>query len=140
TGRMTLMKTHPDWPFAWRLVLSLICAGLFAVPAGAEDPAHIRNLLENGGLEEQLDPATSLPVGWEVTQKPENSYKIEVLDGGRTGKKCLRISGEGKNVQVRLKHLPTEREKRSVISGWMKVVAVEGCARIPSWRLYRRGS
>jgi hypothetical protein len=49
-----------------------------------------------------------------------------VVDGGRTGKKCLRISGEEKNVQIRLKHLPTEREKRSVISGWMKVVAGEG--------------
>jgi hypothetical protein len=120
------MKTRPDCPFACRLVLSLISVGLFGPPAGAEDTRPVKNLLENGGLEEKLDPATSLPVGWQVTQKPESSYKVEVVDGGRTGKKCLRISGEGKNVQIRLKHLPTEREKRSVISGWMKVVAGEG--------------
>ena len=77
-------------------------------------------------MEGELDPATKLPAGWEVTQKPESNYKVEVVDGGRTGKKCLRISGEGKNVQIRLKRLPSSKDKRSVINGWMKVVSGDG--------------
>src|SRR5262249_47218775 len=43
-----------------------------------------------------------------------------------TGKKCLRISGDGKMVGIRLKHLPMSPEKRSAISGWMKVTGGDG--------------
>ena len=77
-------------------------------------------------MEGELDPATSLPAGWEVTQDPPNSYKVEVVDGGRSGKKCLRISGDGKNVQVRVKFLPMGPDHRSVCSGWMKYMSGRG--------------
>jgi hypothetical protein len=120
------MKTHSDCPFARRFVLSLFCLGLFGPPCRGDDAAAVKNLLENGGLEGKLAPATGLPDDWEVTQKPESNYKVEVVDGGRTGKKCLRISGEGKNVQIRLKRLPNTADQRSVISGWMKVVGGGG--------------
>jgi hypothetical protein len=115
------MKTRPPCPLAWPLLLSLFGCGLSASPCRADEPTPLKNLLENGGLEEKLDPATGLPAGWEVTQKPENSYKVEVVEGGRTGKKCLRISGDGKMVSIRLKSLPMAPDKRTIISGWMKV-------------------
>jgi hypothetical protein len=120
------MKTRFPCPLAWPLLLSVFCCGLSALPCGADDPTPLKNLLENGGLEGDLDPGTGLPAGWEVTQKPENSYKVEVVDGGRSGKKCLRIRGEGMTIQVRLKNLPMAPEKRTVISGWMKVTGGDG--------------
>jgi len=120
------MRERPAGPLAWSFLLSIICCGLFGAPCPADDPAPLKNLLDNGGLEGELDPATGLPAGWEVTQTPEKSYKVEVLEGGRSGKKCLRISGEGKMIGIRLKHLPMSPEKRSVISGWMKVTGGDG--------------
>lgn len=85
-----------------------------------EDPAPIKNAVENGSLEGELDPATALPAGWIVTQRPPNGYAITVVEGGRTGKKCLQIRGEGGNVQIRIKPLTMTPEHRSVISGWIK--------------------
>jgi len=120
------MKPHPVCPLAWWLLLSIFCIGLFGPPCCADDTAVIKNLLENGGLEGELDPATSLPASWEVTQKPQSDFKVEVVNGGRTGKKCLRISGEGRNVQIGLKRLSMSPDKRSVISGWIKIVGGEG--------------
>lgn len=119
------MKSLTVCPFAW-LLLSLVCIGLSDSPTGADEAAGIKNILDNGSLEGDLDPATSLPAGWVVTQKPESDYKVEVVDGGRTGKKCLRISGDGKNVQIALKHLALSPEKRSVISGFIKIVGGDG--------------
>lgn len=119
------MKNKPLSFVAIPLILSVCCAGLHESPCrGADEPA--KKLLENGGLEDKLDPVTALPAGWTVTQKPENGYKVEVVDGGRTGKKCLRISGEGESVRIRLKHLPMSPEKRSVVSGWLKCTGGTG--------------
>jgi hypothetical protein len=123
---MLSMKTRPVCPLVWPFLLSLACCGLSALPCRADDPPPLKNLLENGGLEGELDPATGLPAGWEVTQTPEKSYKVEVVEGGRTGKKCLRISGEGKTVGIRLKSLPMGPDKRTLISGWMKVTGGDG--------------
>ena len=103
---------------------------LWAAPG---TPLHARSAITSQksdvwkeGLEGELDPATSLPAGWEVTQDPPNSYKVEVVDGGRSGKKCLRISGDGKNVQVRVKFLPMGPDHRSVCSGWLKYMSGRG--------------
>jgi hypothetical protein len=123
---MLFMKTRPARPLVWPFLLSLVCCGPYGSPCRADDPPPLKNLLESGGLEGELDPATGLPAGWEVTQQPEKSYKVEVVDGGRTGKKCLRISGDGKMVEIRLKSLPMSPEKRSLISGWMKVTGGDG--------------
>jgi hypothetical protein len=120
------MKTRNVFLFSVGLLASLSWIGQFGRPCRGDDAPAVKNILENGGMEGELDPATLLPAGWEVTQDPPDSYKVEVVDGGRSGKKCLRISGGGNNVQVRVKFLPMGAEHRSVCSGWMKYLSGTG--------------
>jgi hypothetical protein len=120
------VKTRTVFLFSVGLLASLSWIGQSGRPCRGDDAPAIKNILENGGLEGELDPATSLPAGWEVTQDPPNSYKVEVVDGGRSGKKCLRISGDGTNIQVRVKFLPMGPDHRSVCSGWMKYLSGTG--------------
>jgi hypothetical protein len=120
------MKTRNVFRFGVGLLASLSWIGPSGKPCRGHDAPALKSILENGGLEGELDPVTSLPAGWEVTQDPPNSYNVKVVDGGRSGKKCLRISGDGTNVQVRVKFLPMGPDHRSVCSGWMKYMSGTG--------------
>lgn len=114
----------PSVVFRHAAVLGL-CLAFLVVPGSAEESTRT-NLIENGGLEDEVDPVTKLPAGWEITQTPADSYKVEVVDGGKSGKKCLRVIGEGKSIQIRLTEVPANPEKRTVFLGWVKGVEGDG--------------
>ena len=53
--------------------------------------------------------------------KPGDSYKAEVVAGGRSGEKALQISGQGEYCVVVLNQLPMKADTEYAVRGWSKI-------------------
>ena len=95
------------------LLLLLAATGL---ALAADSP----NLIKNSSLEDKLE-AGQFPEGWERYQMPKDAYRFEVVDGGHTGAKSLRIQGAGEYAVVALARTPIEPGKQVAVRGWVKV-------------------
>lgn len=83
---MFRMKTGRAGSLVRLILRSVLAVGVSTSPCRGDDAPTVKNVLENGSLEEDVDSATALPAGWLVTQKPPNGYQVTVVEGGRTGK------------------------------------------------------
>ena len=81
-----------------------------------------RNLIQNGSLEEPIR-GRKLPFGWSEWPNNDKTYSRDVVDGGRTGKKCLRITGDGNHGVVFIGGGKLDRNKRYALKGWVKLEA-----------------
>ena len=104
---------------------SLIVAFLFLVGSTgtAQDqpgkPQPSKNLINDSSFEGTA-PA-GLPNGWSRWSAADGSkYRSEVVEGGRTGKRCLKIEGDGVRGVVFANGIKIERDKRYVLRGWAK--------------------
>jgi len=88
------------------------------------------NLVTNWSLEDEVG-ADGLPHGWEsLYPVPTGAYRAMIADGGRTGKKQMRIdyiegSSQGQFGAMAANRVPFDRAKRYVARGWVKVVGGE---------------
>lgn len=89
--------------------------------AAAELPT---NLVTNPSLEEGV-AADGLPPGWGLFYSvPYGAFRASIVDGGRTGKKEMRIEhvgGEGEFGAMPANRIPLDPAKRYVARGWVKV-------------------
>jgi hypothetical protein len=105
---------------ACNLILAFL---VFVVPAAtAQDPSGksqpSKNLLTNSSFEEALTP-DGLPQGWSRWGH-EDKYRSNIVEGGHTGKSCLKIEGEGTRGVVFANGIGIDRNKRYVLSGWAR--------------------
>jgi hypothetical protein len=103
------------------LILPLL---LLAAPAGlsqdkAAKPQATKNLIANSTFEHALG-ADGLPLRWNQWIQAGGKYRSEVVEGGRTGKKCLKIEGEGIRAAVFANPIDVDRNKRYGLRGWVK--------------------
>ncbi|MAG94017.1 MAG: hypothetical protein CMJ48_09735 [Planctomycetaceae bacterium] len=102
-----------------------IALGCTTTLPAAQPPGE--NLIRNPSLEQ---PAlrNGLPFGWSGWPRNDTTYKREVVEGGKTGKKALKISGDGNHGVVFVAGVKLDRTKRYALKGWVKLEA-EGDAR-----------
>lgn len=108
-------------------MFSSICIIAAFVPAGGEadkgppDALQNQNLVTNSSLEEPVDGA-GLPPGWgSFYAEPASSYGYSIADVGRTGKKSMRIAGNGTFGVMPANRVEIDRNKRYVARGWVKM-------------------
>jgi hypothetical protein len=103
--------------------LFVTCLLIAAGATAADLPA---NLVTNPSLEEPVGP-TGLPPGWgSFYSNPAGAYQATVADGGRTGKKEMRIEIVAQPDEAQFGAMPANRvpldpTKRYVARGWIKV-------------------
>lgn len=95
----------------------MLLASLIHTAIRAQSPA---NLVTNPGLEMPVGEG-ALPEGWKKFAKPGDSYKAEVVAGGRTGEKALQISGAGEYSVVVMNQLPLKANTQFAVRGWARV-------------------
>src|SRR5260370_16711116 len=109
---------------------SLTLAFLFLVePTGtAQDqlkkPQPSKNLLINPSFEGTLT-TDGLPDGWSRWEQADGKYRFEVDKGVRTGKKCLKIEGEGIRGVAFTHNLRIDRDKPHPLRGWVNFNAAK---------------
>lgn len=82
-------------------------------------PPPSKNLLTDASFEGA--PPAGLPSGWSYWSAADGSkYRAEVVAGGRTGNKCLKMEGKGVRGVVFANGVKIERDKRYVLRGWAK--------------------
>lgn len=83
------------------------------------------NLVTNPSLEARI--TGDLPTGWGgFFSSPQGAFRTSITDGGRTGKKMIRIDyapadGEGAFGVVSANRIEIDPKKRYVARGWVKV-------------------
>ncbi|MDZ4686377.1 MAG: serine/threonine-protein kinase [Planctomycetaceae bacterium] len=82
-----------------------------AVPMGV-------NLLLDASFEETAP--TLLPRGWSSWLNDGPTFRCEVIADGRTGQRCLHITGEGTRAVVFANSVPVDHSKRYALKGWAK--------------------
>lgn len=107
-----------------RTCFLVLAALLFAVPAvsGQDQPARpqpIKNLIRNASFEAALTP-DGLPGEWAMWVQPGGTYRSKLIAEGRTGKKCLRIDGEGIRAVIFTNLIDIDRRQRYALRGWVK--------------------
>lgn len=78
-----------------------------------------KNLIDDPSLEGTK--TGQLPKGWSAWLDDGPDFKCEAVEGGVTGKHCLRISGTGKRGVVFCTNIPMDRTKRYALKGHVKV-------------------
>jgi hypothetical protein len=104
------------------ILLALLLLPALAVPSHApraEAPPP-KNLITNPSLEDDL-AGRDLPAGWSTWPAGDTKYRCRVADGGRTGKKCLLVEGDGTRAVVFTNGTQLDRTKRYVLKGWAKL-------------------
>ena len=79
------------------------------------------NLIHNPSLEEAIPGNLKLPPSWSGWPGADTTFRREVVEGGRTGKKCLKISGDGDHGVVFVGQVNLDRNKRYALKGWVKI-------------------
>lgn len=80
-----------------------------------------KNLVTNSSLEEDVG-SNGLPEGWRgFGLLPVRSYNYSIVESGRTGKKSIRIEGNGTFGVVSTNRVEIDRTKRYVVRGWVKI-------------------
>ncbi|MFM7564509.1 MAG: carbohydrate binding domain-containing protein, partial [Planctomycetota bacterium] len=106
-----------------KLVFSFLILGLSAATTcgQTESSQSSGNLLNNASFEDDL-AANGLPTGWTYWSGDDASeYRSEVVEGGPTGKKSLKLEGKGIRGVVFANGIKIERNKRYALRGWAKV-------------------
>ncbi|MCC2667787.1 MAG: pknB 13, partial [Armatimonadetes bacterium] len=98
------------------LVSTWLLLGAAGLAAAADGP----NLIKNHSLEGELG-ANRFPEGWERYQAPKDSYRFEVVEGGHTGAKSLKVQGAGEYAVVAVGRVPVEANKQVAFRGWARV-------------------
>ncbi len=62
-----------------------------------------------------------LPRGWSIWPLGDRVYQRKVVEGGRTGEKCLEISGDGDHGVVFVNGVKLDPNKRYALKGWVKI-------------------
>ncbi len=108
-------------------VRSLLSAGIVFVcifstnAAESDNVKKSKNLVTNPSLEDSVG-RSGLPPGWgSFYPNPVGSYKYEIVDGGRTGKKSIQIEGDGTFGAMPANRVEIDRSKRYVVRGWVKL-------------------
>jgi hypothetical protein len=96
------------------------CIALVAVVHTATRAQAPTNLVTNPGLELPLGDG-ALPQGWKKFDKPGDSYKAEVVAGGRSGEKALQIGGRGEYCVIVLNQMPVKADTQYAVRGWSKI-------------------
>ncbi len=105
----------------FRLIPSLIgCATVLTVAHAASFAQAPSNLVSNPGLEAPVTDG-ALPEGWKKFDKPGDSYKAEIVAGGRSGDKALQLSGQGEYCVVVLNQIPMKADTQYAVRGWAKI-------------------
>jgi uncharacterized protein (TIGR03067 family) len=76
------------------------------------------NLLTDSSFENTAP--TLLPRGWSAWLDDGPDFRCEVVAGGHTGQRCLRIYGKGTRGVVFANVIPADRSKRYALKGWAK--------------------
>jgi|GEM_PF-3450940 len=77
-----------------------------------------QNLLSDPSFENT--PITQLPTGWRAWLNDGQEFQCEVVAGGHSGQRCLKISGKGTRGVVFANDLKADRSKRYALKGWAK--------------------
>src|SRR5262245_13317081 len=107
-------------------IVALLFAGAITLAQDRAGKTPSKNLLNNSSFEEALGP-DGLPEGWSLWVQADGKYKAAVVDGGRTGKKCLKIDGAGIRAVVNASEIKLDRGKRYALRGWVKVEGDNEC-------------
>jgi|ETNmetMinimDraft_26_1059896.scaffolds.fasta_scaffold19208_1 hypothetical protein len=98
---------------------SLIFLALCIIPLICLAEGKPKNLIVNPSLEDDL-AGRRLPAGWSPYVDTDKSYHYEAVEGGRTGKKSLMISGQGTRIHVFANGVRIDRTMRYVLRGWVR--------------------
>jgi hypothetical protein len=106
------------------LALSLVVAAATLAPSarGAEvkvESAPV-NLVMNPSLEDAL-AESGLPAQWNPFSEPQDAFKAAVVEPGRTGKRSLKIVGDGKWGGVTTNRITLAADARFRLSGFVKL-------------------
>lgn len=96
------------------------CAALVCLAHTATRAQSPVNLITNPGLEMPIGDGP-LPEGWKRFDKPADSYKAEVVNGGRSGEKALQVSGTGEYCVIVLNQLPIKPNTQYAVRGWSRI-------------------
>ena len=124
-----------------RLILPFLAlvATIATAQGQTERSQPSKNLINNSSLEDKL-AARGLPSGWSYWSAEDGSkYRSEVVDGGRTGKKCLKIEGEGLRGVVFANGVMIERDKRYALRGWARVQGDTNARAIIKFNYFHNG-
>lgn len=84
-------------------------------------------------------PTTQLPTGWRAWLNDGQEFRCEVVAGGHTGERCLRISGKGTRGVVFANDLQADRSKRYALKGWAKFEGDKDARAIIKLNYFRGG-
>lgn len=99
----------------WRVATYLVHP---APPPKSDGAATGVNLLIDSSFE--AAKLGGLPAGWSAWLNDGPDFRCEVVTGGRTGKQCLRISGNGTRGVVFANSITLDRSKRYTLKGWTR--------------------
>jgi len=98
----------------------LFSAWLVLGAVGLVVAADSPNLVKNPSLEGELG-ANRFPEGWERYQMPKDAYQFQVVEGGHTGARSLKVQGAGEYAVVAVARAPIEASKQVAFRGWVRV-------------------
>jgi hypothetical protein len=96
--------------------LSIVLCSTVLDAAGQERT----NLIESPSLE-TATLGSRLPPGWSGWPQGDTTFRREVVEGGKTGDRCLKISGDGDHGVVFVNNLNLDRNKRYALKGWVRI-------------------
>jgi hypothetical protein len=119
-GDATMMR-------ACSLILAFLVVVVLTATAQdqAEKPPLSPNLIIHTSFEDGLTP-NALPEGWSRWGHDNGKFRSAVVEGGRTGKKCLMIAGEGASAVVFTNGVTIDRGKRYALRGWVRFEGEKG--------------
>ncbi|MBC8114371.1 MAG: protein kinase [Candidatus Saccharimonas sp.] len=97
------------------------------------------------GVNLLLDPSfeatapTLLPRGWSSWLNDGPDFRCEVVADGRTGQRCLQISGKGTRGVVFANSVTVDRSKRFALKGWAKFEGDKDARAIIKFNYYHGG-
>ncbi len=134
-------------PKMWlRLELNVVQPGTFwiddfqivkvnaAKPSADEKPINLLTdpSFENTGL-------TQLPRGWRGWLNDGQEFRCEVVAGGHSGQRCLKISGKGTRGVVFANDIKADRTKRYALKGWAKFEGDKDARAIIKFNYFKDG-
>ena len=104
------------------LSLSLVSGAMAPAAWSAEakvEEARV-NLVKNASLEDAL-AESGLPADWNAFSEPQGAFKAAVVEPGRTGKRSVKVEGDGKWGGVTTNRATLAADARYRLSGFVKL-------------------